>query len=130
MIDITLRINREGEFTTLPAQETDNQCGKVGAQHYRYFVTIEASNKKLTEQGFVMENLWVDEYFQNRYVLGREKCASCEDMAQEAIKHFLGLFGRVCGQEGIEELQEVDLRRIYVRIHGSNVSFIEAEWKV
>lgn len=128
-MNIALRINREGEFTTVPSQETESQCGKVGALHYRYFVSIEASNKKLTKEGFVMENLWVEEYFHNRYVRDRQACASCEDMAQEAVKHFLRLFGRICGEPGEPELEGVDLRRILVRIHGSPVSFIEAEWK-
>lgn len=123
-----LRINREGEFVATRDQKTESQCGKVGAQHYRYFVTIEATNKKLTKEGFVMENMWVDEYFQDRYVNQQVECSSCEDMAQHAINHFLGLFGRICGVEGNEELREVDLQRIMVRIHGSPVSYIEAEW--
>lgn len=127
---MTLRINREGEFFATPAQETESQCGKVGAAHYRYFVTIEATNKKLTKEGFVMENLWVEEYFQNRYIRDQQACASCEDMAQEAVMYFLHLFGRVEGKDADPALEGVDLRRVYVRIHGSPVSFIEAEWKV
>lgn len=121
--EILLRINREGEFNTQEHQDTDSQCGKVGARSYKYFVSIEASNRKLTKEGFVMENLWVDEYFKKRYQEGDGKCPSCEDMAQEAISHFRNLF------DTKEELKGVDLRRIFVRIHGSPVSFIEGEWK-
>lgn len=122
--EMILRINREGEFIAIhESQSTENQCGKPGAKKYRYFVTIEATNRRLTAQGFVMENLWVADYFRERYETRQEPCRSCEDMAQEAVRHFGDLFTTV------EELKGVDLRRIYVRIHGSDVSFIEAEWK-
>ena len=70
-----------------------------------------------------MENMWVDDYFRDRYVLGDAKCASCEDMAQHAVNHFADLFANHADLDGI------NVQRIYVRIHGSDVSFIEAEWK-
>lgn len=118
---IHLRINREGSFALATGARGDNQCGKEGQLQYKYFCTIEATNKSLTKEGYVMENLWTDEYFQQTYN-GMPSAPSCEQMAQDAIKHFLNLF------ETHPELQQVDLRRIYIRIHGTPISFIEGEW--
>lgn len=117
-----LSINREGEFIAQDDSATDNQCGMTGARRYRYFVTIEANNDNLTREGYVMENLWVAEYFKNRYEVEGNKCASCESMAQAAVQYFLWLF------QAKDELKGVKPTRVYVRIHGSDVSFIEAEW--
>lgn len=119
---ILLRINRNGEFIAQVGSDTPSQCGKPGARNYKYFVSIEASNKHLTPEGFVMENAWVDEYFQNTYAIIGRKCESCENMAEAAIVYFLNMFDRYA------QLKNVDLRRILVRIHGSDFSFIEAEW--
>src|SRR5262245_40668250 len=85
-----LRINREGEFKGM--RPSLQQCGKVGQVDYRYFVTIEATNKHLTPEGYVMENRWVESYFQNRYG-PRRNCPSCEEMAQNAVDYFRKLFG-------------------------------------
>ena len=121
---IALRINREGKFIVDPDAETDGQCGFTGARMYRYFVSIEADNSKLTPEGFVMENQWVDDYFQYTYMRKGVKAPSCEEMAQAAIHHFRNVFATH------KDLEGVNLRRILVRIHGSDVSFIEGEWKV
>lgn len=121
-MEIILRINREGSFALATGARGDNQCGTQGQLQYKYFCTIEASNKSLTKEGYVMENLWTDQYFQRTYN-GKSSAPSCERMAQDAIEYFVGLF------ETHEELKMVDLRRVYIRIHGTPVSFIEGEWK-
>lgn len=120
-----LSINRSGEFITHQDSDHPQQCGKVGARHYKYFVSITASNKKLSKDGFVMDNLWVDEYFQLCYGENklRMKCDSCENMAQRAVDYFHHVF------ENHEEVRGVEVLRIYVRINGSDISFIEAEWQ-
>lgn len=126
MLPITLRINREGEFSVDTSQRSPQQCGKVGQQLYKYFCTIEATNKSLTPEGYVMENLWTDQYFQDTYgstAGDMIPVPSCEQMAMEAVQYFRNLFKKH------PDLQKVDVQRIYVRIHGSPVSFIEAEWK-
>lgn len=120
-----LSINRAGEFITHGNADHPNQCGKTGARHYRYFVTITASNKTLTYDGFVMDNKWVDDYFQDCY--GEEgtkklQCDSCENMAQRAVEYFHCIF------ENELSLRGVKVERIYVRIHGSEISYIEGEW--
>lgn len=116
-----LRINREGSFEVTIDQRSQDQCGRVGVLRYKYFVTIEATNRTLTEQGFVMDNALCDLYFQERYGKKMEECPSCEQMVQDAITHFKGIFEK--------DTPEVELMRIMVRIHGSEVSYIEGEWK-
>lgn len=120
-----VRINREGRFTIpYSARKAEGQCGATGATQYKYFVTVEASNQGLTDEGYVMENQYVDDYFQEEYTHNPNPDAvSCEDMSQRAIEHFLARF------EADDELKNVALTRILVRIHGSEISFIEAEWK-
>lgn len=115
-----LRINREGSFEVTLEQRSQDQCGRVGVLRYKYFVTIEATNRTLTEQGFVMDNAICDLYFQERYGKRLEECPSCEQMVQDAIDHFKGIFEK--------DTPEVELMRIMVRIHGSEVSYIEGEW--
>lgn len=116
-----LRINREGSFEVTLDQRSQDQCGRVGILRYRYFVTIEATNRILTEQGFVMDNALCDAYFQETYNKKKKECPSCEQMVQEAISHFKGIFEK--------ETPEIELMKIMVRIHGSDVSYIEGEWQ-
>lgn len=67
-----------------------------------------------------MENTLVDKYFQEKYNDKKMKCDSCEAMAQRAIDDLRRL---VRAQN-----PKIELTRIYVRLHGSEASFIEAEW--
>lgn len=117
-----LRINREGDFTVTDLSDGPSQCGRIGARVYKYFVSIQASNAHLNPQGYVMENALCDKYFKDTYEGKSMECPSCETMAQNAVEHFLDLFRWEKDLEGIE------VSRILVRIHGSPVSFIEAEW--
>lgn len=114
-----LRINREGSFSVTPAEGAETQCGTVGKRDYTYFVSIEATNRRLTPEGYVMENGLTDEYFQKTYNGKTMVCPSCEQMAQDAIEYFRSKFD----YEGAPELT-----RIYVRINGTPFSFIEGEW--
>lgn len=86
-------------------------------------MSITAKNNALTREGYVMENQWVDDYFQGEYTQAPNPDAvSCEEMSQRAVEFFIARF------YGDDELSNVDVTRIYVRIHGSPISFIEAEW--
>lgn len=119
-----LRVNRAGEFTVYASVAKPTRCGTMETMKYKYFVTIEATNESLTPEGYVMENSLCDSYFQKTYTNNPEaNCESCESMAQDAVEHFLKAFKKNF------DTYEVQLRRIYVRIHGSDFSYIEAEWK-
>jgi AcrR family transcriptional regulator len=120
-----LRINRSGRFSVTPATtDEQHQCGYTRASVFSYFVSIEALNHTLTEEGFVMDNNWVDEFFQEAYSRSDRVAPPCETIAQEAIYYFLNLF------ESHMALLTVQPTHILVRIHGSEVSYIEAEWPV
>jgi hypothetical protein len=116
-----LRINREGVFTVHYISDPRSQCGSIGQQRYKYFVSIEASNRWLTKEGYLMENGLVGEYFDRVYTGEKRSCVSCEVMAQRAVDTFRRMV--------MQENPRCDLRRILVRLHGSPFSFIEAEWK-
>lgn len=118
-----LTINREGSFYVFYRQRTENQCGKEGQTTYKYFCSISASSLALTPEGYVMENLWTDQYFQDLYVNKGSPVPSCEQIAMDAVDHFRNLF------KTHSDLKKVAVNRIYVRIHGTDVSFIECEWK-
>lgn len=122
---MTLSINREGMFTIpYSARRKEGQCGSEGATIYNYQVKITASNKSLTDAGYVMEIQYIDDYFQAEYTQNpNPEAVSCEDMAQRAVEFLVAKF------YADEELAEVDLRKIYVRVSGSPISFIEAEWQ-
>lgn len=117
-----LTINREGSFEVWYDNTCENQCGKQGQTEYKYSVSISAMNTRLTKEGYVMENAWCEEYFKGYEGMDGRRVSSCEGMAQDAIKHFIELF------KTNPELEGVKVVRIYVRIHGSPVSFIECEW--
>lgn len=118
----SLRINREGEFKVRLGM-FEGQCGRQGQTDYKFFVSIQATNRHLTKEGFVMENMWVADYFEDTYSKDEELIVpSCEEMAQRAVDHFREVFATN------PELKGVELERILVRIYGTKVSFIEAEW--
>lgn len=119
-----LSINRMGTFDILPEQFCDAQCGMNTKVDYAYEVKIEATDKQLIEpEMFVVDNMAVKEYFDNRYVGERCQVRSCEVLASDAIKHFYGWFR---GEGAIYPY--IDVRRIYVVIRGSDHSFITGEW--
>lgn len=117
-----MRINRHGEFTTKVTPGLEVQCGHVGATTYKYHVTIEATDSYMTQEGYVADNFEIFKYFQKFYANKDSTSDSCEMIAKKAVLYFLNLFLTK------KELVPVDLRRIYVRIDGAEVSFIEADW--
>lgn len=121
-MSIILKINRHGTFKIAPEQDTMSQCGREAIREYGYHVTIEATDKKLTPEGFVMDNFLIFDYFRRVYVENKSPCLSCEKMALDCLDYFQGLF------KIDPKLKEIDVRRIYVKIQGTDVSFIEAEW--
>lgn len=120
-----VRVNREGSFEIQKDQlHMTANCGSSDRKNFRYEVMIEATNKHLTSDGFVMENGVIDEYFKNKYEVNKEPCKSCELIAMEALGNFLDMFN-----DASLPTAGVEVKRILVRIHGATVSFIEAEWK-
>lgn len=116
---VTLRVNREGKMKVNRRDSTTpSQCGKIGQTTYRYFVAIEGTSDGLDENGYLVDNAVIAEYFKETYEKKGSPCPSCEVMAQDAIEYF-----RKVGKSSVK------ITRVYVRIHGSDISFIEGEWK-
>lgn len=119
---VKLKVNREGQYTVKNVENFQSQCGHVGQREYKYFVTVEANNKKLNNDGFIIDNDYIDKYFKTKYHKKEMPWESCEVMVCKALDYFVTAFKRE------PELKKIDLQRVYVRVHGSSFSFIEGEW--
>ncbi len=121
---ITVTINRTGDFSVQPEQFTGNQCGRTERVEYSFDVTIEATDKKLIEPDmFVLDRMLVEKYFVDKYEAERHACSSCEIMCLEAVNYFKSLF---VGEDAPHN--DVEVRRITVRIIGDVKGYIESQW--
>ncbi len=120
---VMLSVNRTGTFRAMSCQFTKGQCGNERERQYSFEVRVEATNESLSPHGFVVDNQVLYEYFRRRYEEERVPVRSCEDVAQDAVDHFLGWFA-----SGPKWRQRVKLRRIVVTVHGHTSSWITAEW--
>lgn len=117
---MNLCLEREGEFRPKGMVETSTRCGQIGSPVYKYYVKIDATDKSLTTEGFIIENSRVHNYFITRYCSGRRFTArSCELMAAKAAMDI----GRTLVKEGIS------VTRVLCTIFGSNNARLTAEWK-
>lgn len=117
LVDLT--INRMGEFYVTDVSEYSSQCGAVGVRKYRYKVSLTGTNEKLDSNGFLLDNMVLKEYFEEKYQNKQMKCESCENMTLQAID----FIRKHCEELGIDTI-----KRVYVQLWGSEQSFIEAEW--
>src|SRR5271167_1369088 len=104
-------LEREGEFDPVNMREHSNRCGQVGLMKYKYVVKVEATDEKLSSEGFVIENSRLHNYFLTRYCSGKPFIAvSCERMAIKAAMEI----GRTLVKENIS------VTTVQVTITGSN----------
>lgn len=117
-----VRLVRSGRFnasrTMVP---NSHKCGSMGSKVYAYKVEIEATDSRLTQEGFILNNEVVGEYFDNKYGRRAAKwdAVSCELMALTAAKELADI---ICGHR-------VDCRKVHVTIKGSNGATITASWE-
>jgi hypothetical protein len=117
---MNLCLEREGTFEPKNMREHDNRCGHVGLMLYNYAVRIDATDEKLSPEGFVIENGRVHNYFITRYCSGKPHVAvSCERMAVRAAMEI----GRTLVKEGIS------VHTVTCTIEGSNKARLTAIWK-
>lgn len=84
----TLRLTRRGAFTVDPrATERATQCGRHGANVFRYHVVIECPPEALDSDGFIIDNAKVQRYFVEKWRLAKV-IPSCEVMAMKAVAFF------------------------------------------
>jgi hypothetical protein len=119
-----IKINRKGKFEITKTQYTPTQCGAEGVNEYLYHVIIESSDKELDQYGFVYDNMVIKKYFDDTYGRDKTPALSCEEMCVAAVQHFYKQFR---GPQATHSF--IDLKRIFVEIHGANVSYISAEWQ-
>jgi hypothetical protein len=118
-----LLLERSGRFNAAASMIPNNRkCGSMGSKVYSYAVRVEATDKKLTEEGFVLNNELIQAYFVGRFGAKAAKwdAISCELMARTAARD---LFKQVC--DGGADCQCVE-----VSITGSNGAKITAKWTV
>jgi len=118
---MNLTLEREGEFEPVNMVENSSRCGQLGLMHYRYFVRVEATDERLSPEGFVIENGRVHDYFLTRYCDPKKsfKAMSCERMAVKAAMEI--------GRTLVEE--EISVTSVQVTIFGSNNARLTAVWK-
>lgn len=120
---MTIQIHRAGDFTADQQMERGSKCGSDGLKKYGYEVWIRATNNfLLPPSNFIIDNNAIDAFFKQRYEHSPIVCRSCEDMAQEAVEAFLGMFSAGGECEG------VDVNLIRVKISGTSYSDLTAEW--
>lgn len=104
-----ITIKRKGDFTVTAS--SPNQCGHEGKGDYKYRVEITGTSLRLDGQGFLIDNKYIDAYFQNFNIAD-----SCENMVSNAAQ---GLWD-ICKRHGTKP------KRIVVEIFGSEFSSCEA----
>jgi len=110
-----LRMRREGEFVA-NWSDVHTGCGtpKLGPNVYRYVCEIESTRESLDENGFILDNMEVDAYFQSVYS-ARVPAKSCERIAINAVEHIRRMLR--------------DPLRVAVTIYGSPQAGLTAEWQ-
>jgi hypothetical protein len=119
---IMLKLERSGRFNTTRSMIPNaHKCGSMGSKVYSYTVRIEATDSRLTVEGFLLNNELVGTYFETKYGRKAEKwdAMSCELMAMTAAKELADM---ICNQG-------VDCRKVHVSITGSNGAMITASWE-
>ena len=115
-----LVLSREGEFTPVNMKENPtDRCGQLGMKSYKYAVQVEATDEKLSPEGFVIENSRLHNYFLTRYCSGRPwNAISCERMALKGAMEI----GTQLIKEGISVIS------VTCTVVGSNSAQIQATW--
>jgi hypothetical protein len=118
---MNLSLEREGEFVPVNMVENNTRCGQLGHMLYRYIVRVEATDERLSPEGFVIENGRLHNYFLTRYCDVKKKfnAVSCERMAVKAAHEI--------GKTLLKE--KISVTSVQVTIFGSNNARLTAIWK-
>lgn len=97
------------------------KCDLADQHTYRYFVRITGSDRRLSPEGFLVENSRVHDYFITHYASGNPwPVRSCELMARKAARDI----GKMLAEEGIS------IEKVECALGGSNGAMLWAIWKV
>lgn len=87
-----LTLQRQGEFRVGQCGDDTTQCGMRGTRTLHYDVSIRSTERQLNENGFIVDQLEIQRYFDTRYQVV-PRFLSCEEIACEATKGLRKLVG-------------------------------------
>jgi hypothetical protein len=112
---------REGEFVPVNMRENLHRCANLGVFKFRYAIEIEATDDRLSKEGFVVEQSRLHNYWLTRYCSGKPwNAMSCENMAIKAAMEI----GRTLYKEGISVIA------VKVTMFGAEGAKIDARWSL
>jgi hypothetical protein len=120
-VEMSISIQREGQFAVTWHGENATQCGAAGTQVLQYRVEIVGSDKHLNPQGFIIDNNAIHDYFIKKY-RNVIDFLSCENIAMEACRDLKEMFGRGA-------LNKVKISEIDVTISGGPLARLTASWR-
>lgn len=91
MADILLTIRRKGSFVVNHTGSNANQCGMKGTTILNYAVSLVTSPRHLNKQGFIIDNMAIQQYFVAKYKTVKT-FPSCEKLAMIACRDFRDMF--------------------------------------
>jgi hypothetical protein len=116
-----ISIERAGRVRAKNMIPNAHKCAAMSTKVYHYWCRIEASDTKLSPEGYVFNNERVQEFFENKFGMKAAPwdAISCERMAL------------VSAQEICEQLlaEGIDVHCVKVTITGSNGAKITAEYR-
>ena len=115
-----INLERSGKFHAATMVPNPHKCAAMRTRTYQYHVRIEASDKTLTPEGFLINNERLQEYFDTRFGHKAPKwdAISCEHMALTSASEL----SQIMLNEGI------DVQCVECRILGSNGATIKGIW--
>src|SRR5258707_19106 len=116
---MNVSLERGGRFRAVGMRPNAHKCAAMRTKIYPYQVRIDATDEKLTPEGYILDNALVQGYFDKRWGkdAGTWEAVSCEVLAITAAKELCGMLMR----------QGVSVRKVLCRIRGSNGAWIEAD---
>jgi len=114
-----ISLERAGRFRATTMRPNDHKCASMKTRVYPWEVRIEGTDAHLTPEGFLINNEFIGEYFEERW--GRKAkpwdAVSCEMLAIISAKE-------ICAQL---IKQGVSVQKVLCRIKGSNNAWVSAE---
>lgn len=117
----TISLTRSGKFHARTMRANPNKCAAMRTRNYPYTVRIEATDRKLSPEGYLFNNERISEYFDTRFghLAPAWDAVSCEHMALTACREL----AQIMLNEGI------DVQCVECLITGSNGAQIKGTWQ-
>jgi hypothetical protein len=115
-----IKLTRSGRFHAKTMRPTPHKCAAMRTRTYPYWVSIQATDKQLTPEGFLINNERIAEYFDTRFGHKAPEwdAISCENMALIACRELASIMLN----DGI------DVQCVECQILGSNGAEIKGIW--